>query len=318
MGDKKEIRDFKKRRRNFFKMKKHFIFFITILLLFLTFLFLFLKIQKYRHELWQELQQTVSSQTNHREDPQKFVLDVPYINEAPDGNFSGNWKNACEEASMTMIEKYYAGQKSVGVIEAMSFMQNLFDIEDRIYGSNADTDTVRTARIMNDYLSYGAIIKDNPTINDIKKQLLKKHPVMSFHYGYDLQNSNIPFAVHGTYYHTMVIIGYDDKTQEFITHDDGDQKFGANHRYGYDLFMGSLHDYNFADGKADGTPRVIFTYPKLVKLANSPQVYYLHDNVKQYVPDEATFNAKGWTWNMVNIVEKSWLDNFVAGTDIKI
>jgi len=239
-------------------MKKHFIFLITILLLFLTFVFLIFKIEKYRYELWQEMQ---SSKIIHQEKPSKFVLDVPYINEAPDGNFSGNWKNACEEASMTMIEKYYAGQKTVGIMEAMSFMQNLFDIEDRLYGSNDDTDTVRTARLMNDYLSYSAIIKDNPTIEEIKKQLLKKRPVMSFHYGYDLHNSNIPFAVHGTYYHTMVIVGYDDTTKEFITHDDGDQKFGANHRYGYNLFMNSLHDYNFALNKTNGPSRVIFTNP---------------------------------------------------------
>jgi len=239
-------------------MKKHLFFYTTILLLFLTFFFLIFRIQKYRQELWQQLQ---SPQINNQEKPNKLILDVPYINEAPDGNFSGNWKNACEEASMTMIEKYYAGQKSVGVIEAMSFMQNLFDIEDRIYGSNADTDTVRTARIMNDYLSYSAIIKDNPTVEDIKKQLIKNRPIMSFHYGYDLHNSNIPFAVNGTYYHTMVIIGYDDETKEFITHDDGDQKFGANHRYGYDLFMNSLHDFSFVSHRTNGPARVIFTNP---------------------------------------------------------
>jgi hypothetical protein len=238
-------------------MKKHFIFYITILLLFLTFFFLISKIEKYR----EESRSYLSELKTNTPKPNELILDVPYIFEAPDGNFSGNWKNACEEASMTMIEKYYAGEKSVGIQEAMAFMQNLFNIQDRLYGGNANSDATRTAEIMNSYLSYSALVKDNPTIEDIKKQLLKNHPVMSFHYGYDLHNSNIPFAVNGSYYHTMVIIGYDEKTKEFIVNDDGDMESGENHRYAYGLFMNSLHDYNSSSKKANGPARVIFTNP---------------------------------------------------------
>ena len=34
-------------------------------------------------------------------------LEVPYINESPDDIWTGPWKNACEEASVAMIEKFY-------------------------------------------------------------------------------------------------------------------------------------------------------------------------------------------------------------------
>ncbi|MFA5987658.1 MAG: hypothetical protein WC797_03350, partial [Candidatus Paceibacterota bacterium] len=40
-------------------------------------------------------------------EPTKVNLEVPYINEAPDNDWTGPWKDACEEASITMIEKYY-------------------------------------------------------------------------------------------------------------------------------------------------------------------------------------------------------------------
>jgi uncharacterized protein YvpB len=194
--------------------------------------------------------------------PKQLILPVPYINEAPDGNFSGNWKNACEEASMTMVEKYYSGVKSVGINEAMESMQKLFDYQDKTYASNADSDAQRTVEIINNNLNYTATIIENPSIEQIKKQIQKKRPVITLHYGFELHNPNIPFAVYGSYYHQLVVVGYDDTTKEFVVHDDGDQKYGANHRYKYDLFMNSLHDFVYATRKTNGPARVIFTSKK--------------------------------------------------------
>jgi hypothetical protein len=210
--------------------------------------------------------------------------------------------------------------QKVSVSEAKSFMQMLFDVQNKLWGSNVNSDATRTKQLIDENTIYNGKILYNPTINDIKTEIQQGRPVISLHYGFDLHNKNIPFvpAPRGSSYHMMVIIGYDDATNEFITNDDGDQVAGANHRYGYDLFMNTLHDYIYSHGQADGTPVVIFTYPKLVKIANDSSVYYLHDNIKQHVVDEATFKAKGWAWNMVNVVEKSWLDNFETGPDLKI
>lgn len=194
--------------------------------------------------------------------PKQLILDVPYINEAPDGKFSGNWKNACEEASMAMVEKYYSGINSVSVAEAKSVMQKLFDYQNKIYGSNHNSDAVRTAEIIKNVLSYNAEIKTDPTIRNIKNQIINKQPVISLHYGFDLKNPNIPFAINGSYYHMMVVVGYDDTTREFIVHDDGDQKNGTNYRYEYDLFMNSLHDYIYVTNTTNGPARVIFTSKK--------------------------------------------------------
>lgn len=193
----------------------------------------------------------------------KIILKVPYVSEAPSGNFSGPWKNACEEASMTMVEKYYLGEKSVGIQEAEDFMAMLFDKEDVLYGSNKNTDAAQTAEIINGYSSYNAVVTADPAIEEIKKELEQNRPVISLHRGFDLQNENITFLATGSSYHMMVIIGYDDETREFVTNDPGDLKEGAGRRYGYDLFMASIHDYDYSGNKADGPARVIFTYPKL-------------------------------------------------------
>ncbi|MFH1711612.1 MAG: C39 family peptidase [Patescibacteria group bacterium] len=186
-------------------------------------------------------------------------LGVPYLNESPDGSWTGPWKNACEEASITMIESYYQDNLDVTVEEAMDFMMMLFNAEDEIWGSNLDADAARTERLVNEYTSFNAVIQVDPTIDQIKRELAAGHPVISFHYGKDLNNPGIPFLATGSFYHVQVIIGYDDETQEFITNDDGDIRTGAAHRYDYELFMNSLHDFNFETKKPDKPPTVIFT-----------------------------------------------------------
>jgi hypothetical protein len=258
------------------------------------------------------------SPTKAEEKLTEVILDVPYINEAPDDNWTGPWKNACEEASMAIVEKYYTGKNPVSIKEAKTFMMALFTHQNNIWGSNADSDAYRTARLINGKTNYNAKIIDNPTVEEIKKELQQKRPVISLHYGKDLKNKNIPFLRTGSYYHMMVIIGYDDNKQQFITNDTGDRVTGKCHPYDYQLFMNTLHDFDFKTRKANGPARVIFTYPKLVKTFDSPKVYYLKDDTKQWIVDEKTFNAKRFNWDAINVVDSSWLNNFESLADIKI
>lgn len=247
----------------------------------------------------------------------KVVLGVPYISEAPDGNWTGPWKNACEEASIAMVQNYYLGKTRVPIADQKSFMQSLFDAEDKIWGSNVNTDVTRTLQLIEDYSMANGKIVEEPTIEQIKAELDAKRPVIVPLYGFDLHNPNIPFVPlpRGTSYHMIVIIGYDDSTQEFITNDDGDTKAGAAHPYAYDVLMNAIHDYSFTTKHADGPARAIFTFPKLAKAASSSQIYYLSGNYKQLV-DPAIFQAKGWTENMVNTVEQVWLDSFKTSSNI--
>lgn len=247
----------------------------------------------------------------------KVNLAVPYTNEAPDDNWTGPWKNACEEASMVTAEKYYLGQRTMTKAEAKAFMQMLFNQQDNLYGSNADSDAARTAYLINNFSSYGAVVKDNPTIEEIKAEINQRRPVISLHYGFDLKNKNIPFLASGSSYHMMVIVGYDDLKKEFITNDPGDRKEGKNHRYGYSLFMNTLHDFSFKTKKANGPARVIFTYPKLVKTAGSPRIFYINGKKRQYVTNPAAFAIHKWSWAAVNIVSDQWLLNFNPGANIE-
>lgn len=194
------------------------------------------------------------------ESPSKVVdLNVPFISEAPENIWKNPWVNACEEASIAMVEKFYTGDTEVTVTEAKEFMQMLFDVQDRLYGSNINSDAARTTDLINNYSSYKGKMVINPTIEDIKNEIRAGRPVITLHHGGELKNKNVHFLASGSYYHMLVVKGFDDERGEFITHDDGDRITGVNHRYEYNLFMDSIHDYVEATSKTNGPATVIFT-----------------------------------------------------------
>lgn len=189
----------------------------------------------------------------------KKSLVVPFVSEAPDHNWISPWKNACEEASITMVYAYYNNKNNITIAEQKDFMEILFSMQNKLYGSNANSDAERSNYLINNYASFSGRVIKNPTIEQIKKEIDGNHPVITFHYGFDLKNPNIPFLATGTSYHSTVVVGYDDAKKVFIVNDSGDDIDGKNHEYNYSIYMNSLHDYNFKTNEADGPPRVIFT-----------------------------------------------------------
>lgn len=207
-----------------------------------------------------------------------------------------------------MVEKYYLGQQSVTKADANKNMQQLFNWEDAVFGSNANTDASSTALMANQYSLLDVTIVRNPTLADIKAQLAAEHPVIAFLDGFDLNNPDIPFLQGGSGYHTFVIKGYDEATQEFIVNDDGDDIRGLDYRYSYDTILGSLHDYNSQTKKTDGPPTVLFTAEKrIVQVAGEPQVYLLKDGQKHYVTRPQVFKDHRWSWAAVQLQRKNWL-----------
>ncbi len=199
-------------------------------------------------------------------EPKKsIVLNVPYVSEAPDGNWTGSWINTCEESSITMVHRFYQGESTTTIAESKEFMTILFKEQKKLYGSDANSNSERTLDLIKKFADFNGEIVTDPTIDNIKNEIKKGRPVISMHYGTDLQNPNIPFMATGSAFHVIVVIGFNDETQQFITHDNGDAKDGINHAYSYDIFMNSLHDYNHKTYKSDGPARVIFTSPKTIK-----------------------------------------------------
>ncbi len=258
-----------------------------------------------------------SSNTALAENQNLTKLKVPYTSEIPNGTWTKPWNNACEEASIVMVEGYYFGYETTTKQIAIANMSSLFKIENKIFGSNADTDTTRTAKLINDYTDISATIKENPTLEEIKSELTEGRPVIAMLYMKNIVNKNHRFRAGGSYYHVLVIIGFDDNTKEFITNDNGDSKTGAGFRYKYDAIMTNLHDFNYKTRHADGPHRVLFTDSKILfKEKNDPKVYLVKHDIKYHIASSEIFKKNGWKWNKIHIVTKKRLDNLKTGDPI--
>lgn len=228
-------------------------------------------------------------------------IPVPFIWEIPDGVWVKPWNNACEEASIMMIDQFYRGRKeeNVGRVESKNLMTPLFAIEDRLFGSNSNTDATRTLKVIQDYTNFDGELKFHPTASDITAELALGHPVISFHYGYDLNNPHHRFRRGGSSYHVMVITGFDDKKQLFYANDT-ELKGGLDYPYAYDTIMASLHDFNHTTRKADGEPVVIFTRSKrIVRETPGNRIYLVRDGKKHYISHPRVFKNHRWSWAMV-------------------
>lgn len=193
--------------------------------------------------------------------PPMVLLPVPYIAEAPEGKWVGPWKNGCEEASLAMVKAFYEHKSVVTADDAQRVMNRYFKLQDERWGSNANADAVRMEELSVLAQDFSVRAVEHPTVESIEAELFAGHPVIALLNGKRLGNRNIPFLANGSYYHVLVVVGYDREKREFITNDDGDEKEGQGRRYGYELFLGSLADYNFKTKKADGAPVVLFTAP---------------------------------------------------------
>lgn len=240
-------------------------------------------------------------------------LSVPYIIEIPDGTWTGPWKNACEEASVAMVDQFYQGIHKIDKQASKKIMWPLFVYQDSIWGTNADSNASRTVKIIEANLDFDATIKRNPTLEEIKAELRAGRPVISFHYAKYLNNPGHRFRVNGSYFHVMALSGFDEAKKQFIVEDPGAEN-GLDYRYSYDTIMNTLADFNHTTKKVDGLPTVIFTKQDLLaKAEGGKRIYLVKDNIKRYIAHPDLFKKYGWKWSKVKTVKKAWLDNLANG-----
>lgn len=191
--------------------------------------------------------------------PPNAHVDVPFTSQAPEGVWTEPWQNACEEASIIMIDNFYKGD-TLTKDKARAEILKIFDIKTETVGPSKDESMETIAAIINTSdLNWNAKVVDNPTVGDIKNELANHRPVIAPVYAPLLENA--PYTEGGIDYHVVVITGYDDETGEFITHDPGTQR-GEDVRYGYENFYNAINDFLTTKDYTAGPTRVLFTSPK--------------------------------------------------------
>lgn len=170
--------------------------------------------------------------------PVAVNLEIPFFVQAPDGNRSLPWKEACEESSLILARHYLAG-KELSKTDFKEDILGMVAIQEEIFGNYIDTSIEQTQQIYEAmYPSFGSTkILQDPTIEELKVELAQWHPIVAPFAGKELGNRY--FSNGGPRYHMMVIRGYDDA--HFYTNDVWTRRW-ENFPYTYDLIMWALHD----------------------------------------------------------------------------
>lgn len=173
--------------------------------------------------------------------PDEINLAVPWISQAPFANWDMPYQEACEEASMIMVDGFY---KKVGKItpqQADEAIQKLVTYENKVRGDYKDTDAEETAKIMRDYFGYKDVrVLPFNTSDDIVNIVGRGYPVIIPFSGKDLDNPN--FRNGGPLYHMLVVKGY-TKDGLFVTGDPGTRK-GEDYVYTFQKIVDAAHDWN--------------------------------------------------------------------------
>ena len=89
-------------------------------------------------------------------------------------------------------------------------------------------------------LSNLRIIEDFEIV-DLKKELVQGNIILIPIAGQELKNPY--FSGAGPLYHNLVIVGYDDEKNVFITNDPGTKR-GEKYKYKQELLYNAIHDFS--------------------------------------------------------------------------
>lgn len=188
-------------------------------------------------------------------------LPVPFTSQAPFFDWREPWQNACEEATIAMVDAFYHG-KTFTQASGRDAIVHALNIKNNRFGWSLDEDANKMQKLVNEYYTWETYIVENPTIEMLKAEVDSNRPVIVLAYGKELHN---PYFRGAPEYHTYVISGYDDLRQEFITQEPG-TKHGNDLRYPYGTVIESMHD--FVPGNTRNGRKVsLFTRPQSTALS---------------------------------------------------
>ncbi|KKP97626.1 MAG: hypothetical protein US25_C0005G0015 [Candidatus Moranbacteria bacterium GW2011_GWE1_36_7] len=169
------------------------------------------------------------------------LLEVPFVLQAPSGNWENPFfQNGCEEVSVIMAMGWIK-RKIFSIDEAEKEILKISAWEEGVFGHAVDTSVEDTAKIIREYYNHDDVkILKNITVDDIKKELMSGRLLIVPMDGKILNNPH--YTPPGPDEHMLVVLGYDNKTDEFITNDPG-TKFGKEYRYAAKSFFKAIWSY---------------------------------------------------------------------------
>lgn len=155
--------------------------------------------------------------------PQSVILNVPFVMQAPFGEWSDNRQQyGCEEASIVMAMAWVRREVNttadqINLDEAKRDIINMSEYEKVIYGFYEDTSAQDTARLVREFYQYQNVeVKENISVEDIRMELSKNRVVLI---PLNTRLMGLSFYRNGPVRHMVIAVGYDDKNDEIIVHD---------------------------------------------------------------------------------------------------
>lgn len=171
--------------------------------------------------------------------PSHVFLKVPFTPQAPFGNWSAPYNEACEEASLAMAMAWVRGER-LAAAGANDEILGQIAYENYHFGYNSDTALRETLKLFTRYYGYqNANVIYDVSDDDIKHELASGNIVIVPVVGTLLNN---PYYASPPPYHMLVIRGYDEVAQEFIVNDPGTKR-GESFRYPYPTLFNAIHDW---------------------------------------------------------------------------
>lgn len=182
-------------------------------------------------------------------------LAVPFAPQAPFADWSLPYQEACEEASVIMVHRFFAGEPLDPTIMRDEILK-LVEWEKKTFGYYEDTTAAEIARILREYFGYAHVsVRYDFSIDDVKREVAQGHPVILPAAGRLLGNPY--FHQPGPVYHALVIRGY--TKDKIITNDPGTKR-GKEYLYDPAVLMNALHEWN-PENILDGRPAMITVMP---------------------------------------------------------
>lgn len=181
--------------------------------------------------------------------PDKLDHEMAFVSQAPYAVWDELHQEACEEASMIMVDKYFKGLN----LTAHTMEQGILDLVKWQTQNDyrVDLTAQEAVDIINDYFGLTAQVSIDVTVERIKQELFSGKIIIVPAAGRKLGNPY--FQTPGPIYHMLVIKGYDDVAKEFITNDPGTKR-GKDFRYQYQKLISAIHDWDHelaSDGMTD-------------------------------------------------------------------
>ncbi|MBP9863937.1 C39 family peptidase [Patescibacteria group bacterium] len=189
--------------------------------------------------------------------PGEVNLDVPFTSQAPFSDWSMPYQEACEEASMIMVDAFYRGiTRNISPSDAKTLIDSIVAFEEKTIGGYKDTSAQQTADIMKGYFGYADVRVLPYSEVNMRRALANGYPVIVPADGKILPNPN--FRNGGPPYHMVVVKGY--LKDRWITNDPGTYK-GKDFTYSFADLAKAAHDWNGGD-VAHGKAVMLIALPK--------------------------------------------------------